>query len=99
MNSDATLREVNVTTEFISNIRTGTTYPNVAPEFISDIRRRTTYPNVAHEFISDIRTGTTYPNVATDFMSWSTIHHMENYKLSKHTPILISEMNSCATLG
>jgi hypothetical protein len=44
----------NVATEFISNIRRGTTYPNVAPEFISDIRTGTIYPNVATEFISDI---------------------------------------------
>jgi hypothetical protein len=36
-----------VATEFISDIRTGTTYPNVATEFISDIRTGTTYPIVA----------------------------------------------------
>jgi hypothetical protein len=67
MNSGATLGQgvpvlLKVISEFISDIRTGTTYPNVAPEFISDIRTGTTYPNVAPEFISDIRTGTTYPN-------------------------------------
>jgi hypothetical protein len=39
----------NVTTEFISDIRTGTTYPNVASEFISDIRTRMTYPNVTEK--------------------------------------------------
>jgi hypothetical protein len=44
----------NVATEFIFNIRRGTTYPNVTPEFISDIRTGPTYPNVATEFISDI---------------------------------------------
>jgi hypothetical protein len=38
--------------EFISDIRTGTTYPNVAPEFISDNRTGTTYPNkVTHTYI------------------------------------------------
>jgi hypothetical protein len=41
----------NVATEFISDIRRGTTYPNIATEFISDIRTGTTYPNVATEFI------------------------------------------------
>jgi hypothetical protein len=68
--------------EFNSDIRTGTTYPNVTSEFISDIRIGTTYPNVAPEFNSDIRTGTTYPNVAPEFIA-----------------VLISEMNSGATLG
>jgi hypothetical protein len=61
--------------EFISDIRTGMTYPNVATEFISDIRTGTIYPNRAPEFISDIRTGTAV------------------------VPVLISEMNSDATLG
>jgi hypothetical protein len=51
---------------YLSDIRTGMTYPNVATEFISNIRTGTTYPNVAPEFISDIRTGTTYPNVAPE---------------------------------
>jgi hypothetical protein len=54
-------------------------------EFISDIRTGTTYPNVATEFISDIRTGTTYPNVT------ATLGYV--------VPVLISEMNSGATLG
>jgi hypothetical protein len=49
MNSGATLGS-----EFISDIRTGTTYRNVASEFISDIRIGTTYLNVITEFISDI---------------------------------------------
>jgi hypothetical protein len=37
--------------EFISDIKTGTTYHTAAPEFISDIRTGTTYANVAPEFI------------------------------------------------
>jgi hypothetical protein len=76
MNSVATEQErltLMLATEFISDIRTGTTYLNVITEFISDNRTGTTYRNAAPEFISDIRTGT--------------------------TPVLISEMNSDATLG
>jgi hypothetical protein len=45
---------INVITEFISDIRTGTTYPNVASEYNCDIRTGTAYPNVASEFMSDI---------------------------------------------
>jgi hypothetical protein len=67
-----------------SGAKSGTTYPNIAPEFISDIRTETTYSNVATVFISGIRTRTTYPNVAPEFIV---------------VPVLISEMNSGATLG
>jgi hypothetical protein len=45
---DAEYRRVNVAPEFISDIRTGTIYPNVATEFISDIRTGMTYPNVSN---------------------------------------------------
>jgi hypothetical protein len=48
----------NVATEFISNIRTGTTYPNVTTEVISDIRTGTIYPNVATE-LSEMNSGAT----------------------------------------
>jgi hypothetical protein len=69
-----------------SNIRDAT-YLNVITECISDNKTGTTYPNVATEFISDIRTGTTYPNVAPE------------YNCDISVPILISDMNSDATLG
>jgi hypothetical protein len=42
----------NVASEFISDIRTGTTYPTVASQFISDIRIGTTYLNVISEINS-----------------------------------------------
>jgi hypothetical protein len=49
----------------------------------SDNRTGTSYPNVAPEFISDIRTGTTYPTATFGYV----------------VPVLISEMNSEATVG
>jgi hypothetical protein len=48
---------VTLATDFISDIRPGTTYLNVITQFISDNRTGTTYPNVATELISDIRPG------------------------------------------
>jgi hypothetical protein len=63
---------------------------------MSDIRIGTNYLNVITEFISDIRTGTTYHNVAPEFIAH--IRTGTTYP-NEFVPILISDMNSDATLG
>jgi hypothetical protein len=65
----------------------------------SDIRTGTTYPNVAPEFISDIKTGTIYPNIATEFISDIRTGTAYPNVAPEIVPVLISEMNSVATLG